>query len=96
MLETVDQVVYHMANWHHNRMGQLIHALNVPSDVPVEVTEHESGEVFVLNEEQMVGFRAGLSIAKSIFEEFPIQMIPTEQSDAAEDVSSEEGHDLSN
>ena len=96
MLETVDQVVYHMASWHNNRMGQLLHAMNCPPEIPVEVTDHKTGESFELNQEQMVGFHAGLSIALSIFEQFPIQMIPAEQSDAAEDVSSEEGHDLSN
>ena len=96
MLETADQVVYHMAHWHNNRMGQLVHAMNVPPEIPVEVTDHKTGEIIVLNEEQMIGFRAGLSIAKSIFEQFPIQMISAEQSDAAEDGSSEEVHDLSN
>lgn len=95
-LETADQVVYHMASWHNNRMGQLLHAMNCPPEIPVEVTDHKTGETFELNQEQMVGFRAGLSIAVSIFQQFPIQMIPAEQSDAAEDVSSEEGHDLSN
>ena len=95
-LETADQVVYHMASWHNNRMGQLLHAMNCPPEIPVEVTDHKTGETFELNQEQMVGFRAGLSIAVSIFQQFPIQMIPAEQSDASEDVSSEEGHDQSN
>ena len=95
-LETADQVVYHMASWHNNRMGQLLHAMNCPPEIPVEVTDHKTGETFELNQEQMVGFRAGLSIAVSIFQQFPIQMIPAEQSDASEDVSSEEDHDLSN
>lgn len=95
-LETADQVVYHMASWHNNRMGQLLHAMNCPPEIPVEVTDHKTGEVFELNQEQMVGFRAGLSIAVSIFQQFPIQMIPAEQPDASEDVSSEEGHDQSN
>ena len=95
-LETADQVVYHMASWHNNRMGQLMHAMNCPPEIPVEVTDHKTGETFELNQEQMVGFRAGLSIAVSIFQQFPIQMIPAEQSDAAEDVSSEEVHDQSN
>ena len=81
MLETADQVVYHMAHWHNNRMGQLVHAMNVPPEIPVEVTDHKTGEIIVLNEEQMIGFRAGLSIAKSIFEQFPIQMIPAEQAE---------------
>ena len=81
MLENADQVVYHMAHWHNNRMGQLVHAMNVPPEIPVEVTDHQTGEVIVLNEEQMIGFRAGLSIAKSIFEQFPIQMIPAEQAE---------------
>ena len=93
MLETADQVVYHMAHWHNNRMGQLVHAMNVPPEIPVEVTDQKTGEVIVLNEEQMIGFRAGLSIAKSIFEQFPIQMIPADEP-AAE--GEEEGHDLSN
>ena len=96
MLETTDQVVYHMAHWHNNRMGQLVHAMNVPPEIPVEVTDHKTGEVIVLNEEQMIGFRAGLSIAKSIFEQFPIQMIPAEEPAAPEVETSEEGHDLSN
>ena len=95
-LETADQVVYHMASWHNNRMGQLMHAMNCPPEIPVEVTDHKTGETFELNQEQMVGFHAGLSIALSIFEQFPIQMISAEQSGTAEDVSSEEGHDLSN
>ena len=95
-LETADQVVYHMASWHNNRMGQLLHAMNCPPEIPVEVTDHKTGETFELNQEQMVGFRAGLSIAVSIFQQFPIQMIPAEQSGAAEDVSPEEVHDLSN
>ena len=95
-LETADQVVYHMASWHNNRMGQLWHAMNCPDNIPIEVTDHKTGEVFELNQEQRVGFRAGMAIAQSIFEQFPIQMIPAEQSDAAEDVSSEEGHDQSN
>lgn len=95
-LETADQVVYHMASWHNNRMGQLLHAMNCPPEIPVEVTDHKTGETFELNQEQMVGFRAGLSIAVSIFQQFPIQMIPAEQSDASEDVSSGEGHDQSN
>ena len=94
MLETVDQVVYHMAHWHNNRMGQLLHAMDCPPEIPVEVTDHKTGEIIVLNEEQMIGFRAGLSIAKSIFEQFPIQMIPADQPEAP--ASLEEGHDLSN
>ena len=81
-LETADQVVYHMANWHNNRMGQLLHAMNCPPEIPVEVTDHKTGESFELNQEQMVGFRAGLSIAVSIFQQFPIQMIPAEESEA--------------
>ena len=93
-LETADQVVYHMASWHNNRMGQLMHAMNCPPEIPVEVTDHQTGEVIVLNEEQMIGFRAGLSIAQSIFEQFPIQMIPAEQTE--ESAALEEGHDQSN
>ena len=93
-LETADQVVYHMAHWHNNRMGQLLHALDCPPEIPVEVTDHKTGETFELNQEQMVGFRAGLSVAQSIFEQFPIQMIPAEQPEEA--ASLEEGHDLSN
>lgn len=93
MLETADQVVYHMANWHNNRMGQLLHAMNCPDVIPTEVTDHKTGEVFELNQEQRVGFRAGLSIAQSIFEQFPIQMIPADEP-AAE--GEEESHDLSN
>lgn len=81
-LETADQVVYHMASWHNNRMGQLLHAMNCPPEIPVEVTDHKTGEVFELNQEQMVGFRAGLSIAVSIFQQFPIQVIPAEQPEA--------------
>ena len=93
MLETADQVVYHMASWHNNRMGQLMHAMNCPPEIPVEVTDHKTGETFELNQEQMVGFRAGLSIAVSIFQQFPIQMIPADEP-AAE--GEEESHDLSN
>ena len=92
-LETADQVVYHMASWHNNRMGQLLHAMNCPPEIPVEVTDHKTGETFELNQEQMVGFRAGLSIAVSIFQQFPIQMIPADEP-AAE--GEEESHDLSN
>ena len=98
-LETADQVVYHMASWHNNRMGQLMHAMNCPPEIPVEVTDHKTGETFELNQEQMVGFRAGLSIAKSIFEQFPIQMIPAEQAEeptAPELETPEEDHDQSN
>ena len=98
-LETTDQVVFHMLGWHQNRMGQLLHAMNVPPEIPVEVTDHQTGEVIVLNEEQMIGFRAGLSIAKSIFEQFPIQMIPAEQAEeptAPELETPEEDHDQSN
>ena len=99
MLETADQVVYHMAHWHNNRMGQLVHSMNVPPEIPVEVTDHQTGEIIVLNEEQMIGFRAGLSIAKSIFEQFPIQMIPAEEAEesAAPEVETpEESYDQSN
>ena len=92
-LETADQVVYHMASWHNNRMGQLLHAMNCPPEIPVEVTDHKTGETFELNQEQMVGFRAGLSIAVSIFKQFPIQMISADEP-AAE--GEEEGHDQSN
>ena len=98
-LETADQVVYHMASWHNNRMGQLLHAMNCPPEIPVEVTDHKTGEVFELNQEQMVGFRAGLSIAVSIFQQFPIQLIPAEEPEApaAPEVETpEEGHDQSN
>ncbi len=95
-LETADQVVYLMASWHNNRMGQLLHAMNCPPEIPVEVTDHKTGETFELNQEQMVGFRAGLSIAVSIFQQFPIQMIPAEASAAPEEETPEEGHDQSN
>ena len=98
-LETADQVVYHMASWHNNRMGQLLHAMNCPPEIPVEVTDHKTGETVELNQEQMVGFHAGLSIALSIFEQFPIQMIPAEQVEepvTPEVAGQEEGHDLSN
>ena len=95
-LETADQVVYHMASWHNNRMGQLLHAMNCPPEIPVEVTDHKTGETFELNQEQMVGFRAGLSIAVSIFQQFPIQMIPAEQSEEPAPETPEEGHDQSN
>ena len=93
-LETADQVVYHMASWHNNRMDQLLHAMNCPPEIPVEVTDHKTGEVFELNQEQMVGFRAGLSIAVSIFQQFPIQMIPADEPEAP--ASPEEDHDISN
>ena len=95
-LETADQVVYLMARWHNNRMGQLLHAMNCPPEIPIEVTDHKTGEVFELNQEQMVGFRAGLSIAQSIFEQFPIQMISEEEPVAPEEDTPEEGHDQSN
>ena len=95
-LETADQVVYHMAAWHNNRMGQLLNAMNCPDDIPIEVTDHKTGEVFELNQEQRVGFRAGMAIAQSIFEQFPIQMIPAEQQEAPAAEGQEEGHDLAN
>lgn len=96
MLETADQVVHHMATWHNNRMGQLLHAMNCPDDIPIEVTDHKTGVVFELNQEQRVGFRAGMAIAQSIFEQFPIQMIPAEQPVAPAPETPEEGHDQSN
>ena len=95
-LETADQVVYHMAAWHNNRMGQLLHAMNCPDDIPIEVTDHKTGEVFELNQEQRVGFRAGMAIAQSIFEQFPIQMIPAEEPVAPTPETPEEDHDISN
>lgn len=98
MLETADQVVYHMATWHNNRMGQLLHAMNCPAEIPVEVTDHKTGEVFELNQEQLVGFRAGLAIAQAIFQQFPIQMIPAEQAEepAAPEAGQEEGNEPAN
>lgn len=84
-LETADQVVFHMLGWHQNRMGQLLHAMNVPSEIPVEVTDHKTGEIITLNEEQMIGFRAGVSIAVSLFQQFPIQMTAAEEEPAPEE-----------
>jgi uncharacterized protein involved in propanediol utilization len=84
-LETADQVVFHMLGWHQNRMGQLLHAMNVPPEIPVEVTDHDTGEIITLNAEQMVGFRAGISIAVSLFQQFPIQMTEAEEEPAPED-----------
>lgn len=92
-LETADQVVYHMLGWHQNRMGQLLHAMNVPPEIPVEVTDHKTGEIIVLNEEQMVGFRAGVSIAVNLFQNFPIQLVPAEPVEEEPAAEGQEGAD---
>lgn len=92
-LETADQVVYHMLGWHTNRMSQLTHAINVPPEIPVEVTDHKTGEVIVLNEEQMIGFRAGLSIAISLFQQFPITLMEPVAEETAPAEQQESGND---
>ena len=87
-LNDVGQLVGLLVHWHDNRMAQLNAAMNVPNDIEVEVTDHMTGEVFVLSQEQLVGFRAGISVVKSLFEKLPIVV---EFEDAGNDKDLPEG-----
>lgn len=71
-LNDIGQLVGLLVGWHKNRMAQLNAAMNVPNDIEVEVTDHMTGEVFTLSQDQLVGFRAGISVVKSLFENLPI------------------------
>ena len=71
-LNNIGQLVGLLVGWHKNRMAQLNAAMNVPNDIEVEVTDHMTGEVFTLSQDQLVGFRAGISVVKSLFENLPI------------------------
>ena len=71
-LNDIGQLVGLLVGWHKNRMAQLNAAMNVPNDIEVEVTDHMTGEVFTLSQDQLVGFRAGISVVKSLFEDLPI------------------------
>ena len=71
-LNDIGQLVGLLVGWHKNRMAQLNAAMNVPNDIEVEVTDHMTGEVFTLSQDQLVGFRAGISVVKSLFEKLPI------------------------
>ena len=71
-LNDIGQLVGLLVGWHKNRMAQLNAAMNVPNDIEVEVTDHLTGEVFTLSQDQLVGFRAGISVVKSLFEDLPI------------------------
>lgn len=71
-LNDIGQLVGLLVGWHRNRMAQLEAAMNVPNDIEVEVTDHMTGEVFALSVDQLVGFRAGIAVVKSLFENLPI------------------------
>ena len=84
-ITSIDSFAQLLASWHANRLNQLEQAMNVPDDVAIEFTD-ENGEVVTLTAEQRAGFKAGMTIAKSLFEELPFVF---SQEDAPEQATEE-------
>lgn len=84
-ITSIDNFAQLLASWHANRLNQLEQAMNVPDDVAIEFTD-ENGEVVTLTAEQRAGFKAGMTIAKSLFEELPFVF---SQEDAPEQTAEE-------
>lgn len=82
----IDQFAFLVSHWHQNRLGQLEQALTAPDDVEI-IIEDEQGkqEPLSLNLEQRKAFRAGLIVAKSLFQQLPfvLSQEPIEELDDA-------------
>ncbi len=76
LINSIDDFAFFVANWHQNRMKQLIQASQVPDDVQIVAVLEEGQEEISLTPEQVQGFRAGLILAKSLFEELPFTVTP--------------------
>ena len=84
-ITSIDNFAQLLASWHATRLNQLEQAMNVPDDVAIEFTD-ENGEVVTLTAEQRAGFKAGLTIAKSLFVDLPFVF---SQEDASEQAAEE-------
>lgn len=67
----LDQFAFLVASWHTNKMQQLQQALAVPDDVEIAIDLDGSGVDTPLTAEQRVAFKAGLTLAVSLFSELP-------------------------
>lgn len=73
----LDQFMHLLVHWHENRMAQLAQIHEIPSDVEILVPD-ASGNDINLTEDQRIGFRAGISVARSLLQDLPFTMSETE------------------
>lgn len=76
VMQSVDEFAACITFWHTNRISQLKQALETPDTVAIIVQDDKSGEDVELTPDQRVGFKAGLLVALSLFEDLPFAVLP--------------------
>lgn len=60
--------------WHAHRVKQINLLLDAPADTEVRIVGEEGD--LVLTGERLLGFRAGMATARSLFEKLPFSLEP--------------------
>lgn len=90
----LDQFAFLVANWHMNCIAQLHQALKVPDEVEIAYDLTGSGDDTPLTPEQREGFKVGLTVALSLFQDLPFTVTDMPVSSEGESVAPEvPGHD---
>lgn len=76
--------------WHENVCAQLNQGINVPDDVVIAFGIFDGAPEVDLNEDQRLGFKAGLVMALSLFEQLPFAPMAVEEVPATQ-AGDEEG-----
>lgn len=82
-IESVEDMGNLVLRWFQNRHQQISQLLNVPDHDSQEVTDLDTGEVFILEGEKLKAFKMGLAVAQSRFSEPPFQVLDSEEEPTA-------------
>lgn len=77
-VKSIGQFAAMVAGWHANIVAQLYQAAAVPDDVEILFTPAEGAPERVMTKDELVGFKAALVVAISLFEELPFDAFPND------------------
>lgn len=73
-INSTEQLTQLVIDWQENVMAQLSHIANLPSDLGIEVSDDDSGEVIHITDQRMEDFVKGILVAKTLIGTLPFKM----------------------
>lgn len=83
---SIPQFAAMVAAWHENICAQLRQCVEIPADVEILFTPVDGEPERAMTIEEIAGFKAGMVIALSLFEELPFEGISDEPATVAPEV----------
>lgn len=77
--ENMQEIAEGLVSWHQHRMKQLKTVLDLPADTEIMIGSGD--DKIALTGDVRKGFRMGMTVARDLFENFPLQITPNDQAE---------------